>query len=61
MVPYVGGFGVFFFFFWFGFFGLVACVILAPRPEMKLRPSAVNMWSPNHWTTRLFALFKNPL
>ena len=28
------------------------CEILVPLPEIKRRPSAVETWSPNHWTTR---------
>ena len=30
----------------------VACEILVPRPGIELKPSAVKVQSPNHWTTR---------
>ena len=49
----------FFFFFWPHRTG---GVILVPRPGIKLGPSAVKVWSPNHWTAREFPtmpLFKN--
>ena len=32
----------------------VACGILVPRPGTEPGPSAVRVWSPNHWTTREF-------
>ena len=31
-----------------------ACGILAPQPGIEPRPSAVKVWSPNHWTARKF-------
>ena len=31
-----------------------ACGILVPRPGIEPRPSAVKVWSPNHWTAREF-------
>ena len=35
-------------------FGLchMACGILVPRPGIEPGPSAVRVWSPNHWTAR---------
>ena len=32
----------------------VACGILVPQPGIEPRPSAVKMWSINHWTAREF-------
>ena len=41
----------FFFFFWLC---LEACGILVPWPGIEPAPSAVEVWSPNHWTAREF-------
>ena len=43
-----------FFFFWPR---CAACGILVPRPGTEPRPTAVKVWSPNHWTTRESPLF----
>ena len=37
----------------------MACGILVPRPEIKPEPSAVKVWSPNHWTSRRASLCGN--
>ena len=34
----------------------MACRILVPWPGIELMPPAVEMWSPNHWTTKGFPL-----
>ena len=39
------------FFFWSH---CTACRILVPRPGIETVPPAVEVWSPNHWTTREF-------
>ena len=36
----------------FFFFCHVACEILVPWPEIEPVSRAVEVWSPNHWTTR---------
>ena len=33
-------------------FGQEACGVLAPQPEIKPAPNALERQSPNHWTTR---------
>ena len=33
----------------------MACGILVPQPRIKPRPPAVEVQSPNHWTTREFS------
>ena len=30
----------------------MACGILVPQPGLEPGPSAVTIWSPNHWTAR---------
>ena len=30
----------------------MACGVLVPQPGIKPTPPAVEVWSPNHWTTR---------
>ena len=37
-------------------FGQAACRILVPWPGIEPVPPAVEVWSPNHWTTREFLL-----
>ena len=32
----------------------IGLTILVPRPGFESRPSAMRVWSPNHWTTREF-------
>ena len=32
----------------------MTCGILVPQPDIEPVPSAVKVWSPNHWTTREF-------
>ena len=42
-------------FFFFSLYFWLRCMasgILVPRPGIKPTPSAVKVWSPNHWTTR---------
>ena len=36
----------------------VACGILVPWPGIEPGPPAVEVWSPNHWTTREFPIFQ---
>ena len=34
----------------------MACGILVPQPGTERGPLAVNVWSPNHWTSRKFLM-----
>ena len=45
--------------FWFFIFWPhhAACRILVPWPGIEPTPSAVKVWSPNHWTSREFPVF----
>ena len=45
-----------YFFLSFFFFGHVACW-LVPQPGIKPVSSAVESWSPNHWTSREFPVY----
>ena len=34
-----------------------ACGILVPHPRIEPKPPAVEVWSPNHWTTKEVTAF----
>ena len=48
------GFLFFFFFFFASPRHCAACGILVPQRGTEAGPSAVKVWSPNHWTAREF-------
>ena len=36
----------------------MACGILDPQPRTESVPSPVEVWNPNHWTTREFEFLR---